>query len=93
MSPYQFVRRFQHSAGLPPHRLLVRQRIARARGVLATPEQSIAETSRLGAFRTPSHFTTVLRGLLGATRKPTAGGDARSPAPPRRRVKWIALRA
>jgi len=42
-------------------------RITRARCVLATPEQSIAEISRLVGFRTPSHFTTVLRNVLGGT--------------------------
>ena len=67
MSPYHFARRFQHSTGLPSHRFVVRQRIARARRVLATPEQSIAEISRLVGFRTPSHFTTVLRDVLGGT--------------------------
>ncbi len=67
MSPYHFARRFQHSTGLPPHRFVVRQRIARARRVLATPELSIAEISRLVGFRTPSHFTTVFRRALGIT--------------------------
>jgi AraC family transcriptional regulator len=82
MSPYHFARRFQHSTGLPPHRFLVRQRIARARCVLATPEQSIAEVSRLVGFRTPSHCTTVLRDVLGVT--PEAYRAAAVPeAPPR----------
>jgi len=67
LSPYHFARRFQHSTGLPSHRFVVRQRIARARRVLATPEQSIAEISRLVGFRTPSHFTTVFRDVLGVT--------------------------
>jgi len=67
MSPYYFARRFQYSTGLPPHRFVVQQRITRARCVLATPEQSIAEISRLVGFRTPSHFTTVLRDVLGGT--------------------------
>ena len=67
MTPYHFARRFQHSTGLAPHRFVVQQRIARARRVLATPEQSIAEISRLVGFRTPSHFTTVFRDVLGVT--------------------------
>jgi AraC family transcriptional regulator len=67
MSPYHVARRFQHTTGLPPHRFVVRQRIARARRVLATPELSIAEISRLVGFRTPSHFTTVFRRVTGIT--------------------------
>ena len=67
MSPYHFARCFQHSTGVPPHRFVVRQRIARARGVLATPERSIAEISRLVGFRTASHFATVFRHVLGIT--------------------------
>jgi AraC family transcriptional regulator len=55
------------STGVPPHRFVVRQRIARARGVLVTPELSIAQVSRMVGFRTPSHFTTVFRRVLGVT--------------------------
>ena len=69
MSRYHFARLFKCSTGVPPHRFVTRQRIARARGVLATPELSIAQVSRLVGFRTPSHFTTVFRGLLGLTPK------------------------
>jgi AraC family transcriptional regulator len=67
MSRYHFARLFKGSTGVPPHRFVVRQRIARARGVLATSELSIAEISRLVGFRTPSHFTTVFRQVLGIT--------------------------
>jgi len=67
MSPYHFARLFKGSTGVPPHRFVVRQRIARARGVLARPELSIAEISRLVGFRTPSHFTSVFRRVLGIT--------------------------
>jgi len=67
MSPYHFARRFQHSTGLPPHRFVVQQRIARARALLATHEQSVAQISRLVGFRTPSHFTTVFRRVTGLT--------------------------
>jgi len=67
MSPYHFAHLFKDSTGVPPHRFVVRQRIARARGVLATPELSIAQISRMVGFRTPSHFTTVFRRVLGIT--------------------------
>ena len=67
MSPYHFARLFRHSTGVPPHRFVVRQRIARARAFLATQEQSVAQISRLVGFRTPSHFTTVFRRVTGLT--------------------------
>jgi AraC family transcriptional regulator len=67
MSPYHFARLFKNRTGVPPHRFVVRQRIAHACGVLATSELSIAEISRLVGFRTASHFTTVFRQVLGIT--------------------------
>jgi len=64
---YHFARLFKDSTGVPPHRFVVRQRIARARAVLAMEELSIAQISRLVGFRTSSHFTTVFRRVLGIT--------------------------
>jgi len=66
-SPYHFARLFKRSAGVPPHQFVIRQRIDRARGVLATPELSIADVSRVVGFRTASHFTAVFRRVLGIT--------------------------
>jgi len=67
MSPYHFARLFKYSTGVPPHRFVVRQRIAHARACLATRELSIAEISLRVGFRTPSHFATVFRRALGIT--------------------------
>ena len=67
MSPYHFARLFKCSTGLPPHRFVVRQRIARASEFLATREPSIAQISQMVGFRTPSHFTTVFRRVTGIT--------------------------
>jgi AraC family transcriptional regulator len=67
MSPYHFARLFKCSTGVPPHRFVVQQRIARARAFLATPELSIAQISRKVGFQTPSHFTTVFRRITGIT--------------------------
>jgi AraC-like DNA-binding protein len=67
MSPYHFARLFRCSTGLPPHRFVVRQRIARARAFLATREPSIARISQMVGFRTPSRFTTVFRSVTGST--------------------------
>ena len=67
MSPYHFARLFQHSTGLPPHRFVVRARIEHAATILATPDLSIARISQMVGFRTPSHFSTVFRRLMGVT--------------------------
>lgn len=67
MSPYHFARLFQHSTGLPPHRFVVRARIDHAATLLAAPELSITQISRVVGFRTPSHFATVFHRNMGVT--------------------------
>ena len=67
MSPYNFARLFQHSTGLPPHRFVVHTRIDHAATLLAAPELSIARIAQVVGFRTPSHFSTVFRRIMGAT--------------------------
>ena len=67
MSPYHFARLFKCTTGVPPHRFVVRQRIARASAFLATQGLSVAQISRMVGFRTPSHFTTVFRRVTGIT--------------------------
>jgi AraC family transcriptional regulator len=67
MSPYHFARLFQRSTGLPPHRFVVRERIDHAATLLAAPELSIARISQVVGFRTPSHFSTVFRRIMGVT--------------------------
>jgi AraC family transcriptional regulator len=79
MSPYHFARLFKCSTGVPPHRFVVRQRVARASAFLATPELSIAEVSRMVGFRTPSHFTTVFRRVTGVTPGGYRTGCVREP--------------
>ncbi len=62
MSPYHFARLFKRSTGTPPHKFLVRRRIA--------------EISRLVGFRTPSHFTTTFRRITGVTPSGYRSGGA-----------------
>jgi AraC-like DNA-binding protein len=83
MSPYHFARLFKCSTGVPPHRFVVRQRIARARAFLATQELSIAQISRMVGFRTPSHFTTVFRRVTGVTPRGYRTGYLREDRPGR----------
>jgi AraC family transcriptional regulator len=67
MSPFHFARLFRESTGLPPHRFVVRARIDHAATLLAAREPSIARISQMVGFRTPSHFSTVFRRLMGVT--------------------------
>ncbi len=81
MSPYHFARLFKCSTGVPPHRFVVRQRIARASVFLAIPELSIAQISRMVGFRTPGHFTTVFRRTTGITPTRYRTGSLREDRP------------
>ena len=81
MSPYHFARLFKGSTGVPPHRFVIRQRIARASVFLATQELSIAQISRMVGFRTPSHFTTVFRRVTGVTPRGYRTGTLRENRP------------
>jgi AraC-like DNA-binding protein len=83
MSPYHFARLFKGSTGVPPHRFVIRQRIARARAFLVTQELSIARISRRVGFRTPSHFTTVFRRVTGITPRGYRMGYVRADRPGR----------
>jgi AraC family transcriptional regulator len=67
LSPYHFSRLFKQSTGLSPHQHLLRQRIERARGLLAGPRRRIAQVSYELGFPNQSHFTTVFRKLVGVT--------------------------
>jgi AraC family transcriptional regulator len=67
MSRFHFARLFRRSTGYPPHRFVIRQRIARACEFLARSELTIAEISRRVGFRTHSHFATIFHRVSGVT--------------------------
>ncbi len=67
MSPFHFARLFKRTAGVPPHRFVVRRRVDRAIELLAGGELPIGEIARLVGYATPSHFTTVFRRITGIT--------------------------
>src|SRR2546426_3256464 len=50
-----------------PHRFLVQRRIEQARALLEARTLPIAEIARSVGFRTPSHFTTTFRRVIGIT--------------------------
>ena len=67
MSPYYFSRLFKQSIGLSPHHYLLRQRIERAKELLAGHQRRSAAVSEALGFPHESHFTTIFRALVGMT--------------------------
>src|SRR5262245_39700331 len=65
MSAFHFARLFRRSTGVSPHRFVIQRRLEQARVLLATPTVSIAEIARLVGFRSPRHFATTFRRVVG----------------------------
>lgn len=61
LSQYHFARAFRKSTGLTPQQYLMRQRIERAKELLAKDDLSIVEISLRTGFKNQSHFTTLFR--------------------------------
>lgn len=60
----RLIRGFQRSAGLPPHRWLLEQRVAKARDLLVGQLQ-LAAVGDLCGFADQSHFTRVFTRIVG----------------------------
>jgi AraC family transcriptional regulator len=67
MSYYHFSRAFKQSMGLSPINYITRQRMERAKRLLAETELPIAEIALKAGFSSQSHFTTSFRRLAGLT--------------------------
>jgi AraC family transcriptional regulator len=67
MSPYHFSRSFKQSTGLSPHQYVTRERIRRAKQLLAEHRLSLAEIASALGFSDQSHFTRSFRALVGVT--------------------------
>jgi AraC family transcriptional regulator len=67
MSRYHFSRVFKESIGLSPINYIGRQRIERAKKLLAETELPIADIALQAGFSGQSHFTTFFRKLVGLT--------------------------
>jgi len=65
VSREHLTRRFAAEVGDSPARWLVRQRIARARAMLALPGATVAVVARGCGFATPAHFAAVFRATTG----------------------------
>lgn len=67
LSPFHFARLFKQSFGEPPHRYVTRQRIERAKRMLAQGEHSVAEIGFQVGFGESSSFTAAFRKMTGTT--------------------------
>ena len=63
----RFGRSFKRTTGLTPHQYVARRRIQRARSLLASSNQSIAEIALEVGCYCQSHFTTFFRQHTGIT--------------------------
>lgn len=67
LSEDHFARAFRESTGVPPHRYLMRRRLARARELLETSETPIVEIAQALGFADQSHLTNLFRRDTGMT--------------------------
>lgn len=67
LSEDHFARAFRESTGMPPHRYLLQQRLARARELLETSDMPIAEIAQALGFADQSHLTNLFRRDTGMT--------------------------
>jgi AraC family transcriptional regulator len=75
MSKYHFCHLFKRSTGLSPHRYVKRERIRRARQLLAEHRLSLVEISNEFGFSDQSHFTHTFRAALGVTPSQYSAGS------------------
>jgi len=65
LSTRHFARAFQQSVGMPPHRYLLKRRVDRAKHLLRSTKQPLAEIAAMCGFADQSHFTRVFRASVG----------------------------
>jgi len=65
LSASQFSKAFRKSVGMPPHRWLIQQRIARAKSLLRREDATLAEIALMCGFSSQSHFTHAFTSWTG----------------------------
>ena len=76
LSVYHFARQFKRATGLPPHQIVIRRRVERAKQLLQTGGGfSLAEVAAQNGFSDQSQFTHHFKRLVGVT-----PGQFRTPA-------------
>jgi AraC family transcriptional regulator len=67
MSPFHFARCFKQTTAMTPHQFVTRERIVRARQMLAESRQPIGEIAMTLGFSSQSHFADVYRRITGTS--------------------------
>lgn len=67
LSPFHFTRMFRRSTGLAPHAYITMRRLERAKQLLATTDQLMAEIARVVGYKNQAHFTRVFHANVGVT--------------------------
>jgi len=65
LSTFRFARGFRKVTGQAPHQYVIGRRLERARDLLRTTDEPIAEVARRVGFATQSHFTAVFSKRCG----------------------------
>ncbi len=69
MSPFRFARAFKKTTGHSPRQYVIARRVERAKELLSSSTDSVAQVAHLVGFSTQSHFTSVFRQRCGVTPK------------------------
>jgi AraC family transcriptional regulator len=67
MSTFRFARGFKKAIGHSPYQYVIERRLVRAKEMLRTTRESIADIAGSVGFSTQSHFTASFRNRFGAT--------------------------
>jgi AraC family transcriptional regulator len=67
LSSFHFIRAFKKSTGMPPHQLIMRRRVERAKEMLADNRISVTEVASGSGFNGLTQLTRVFRQLVGVT--------------------------
>jgi transcriptional regulator GlxA family with amidase domain len=67
LSVCHFSRAFKQSMGLPPHRYLMRERVAAAARLIRATDRPLVEISLEVGFSDQSHFTRCFSDVMGDT--------------------------
>ena len=67
MSPFHFARMFKLATGHAPHAYITRQRMERAKQLLASTQLPLLEVAARVGYQTQAHFTGVFHRYVGTT--------------------------
>lgn len=67
MSEYHFCRQFKESAGQSPYQYVIARRVERARHLLKSTDQPLAQVALAVGYNSQSHFTAQFKQRVGTT--------------------------